>query len=114
MRLVEIFGDAIVVRLDPEDCLALSDACIHTIRNDAPGDWALLDALASALAAAALAAFAIAHGNGRDPHTLATLRQTWAPRDTRLPERPRLVASPMGELRDLLGAADVAEPDTAA
>jgi len=95
MRLVDIAADRIVVRLDPEDCLALSDACIQPIWNDAPGDWALLDALASALTAAALAAFAIAHGDGAAPHTLATLRETWAPRDTRIPGHPRIVASPM-------------------
>ncbi len=85
MKLVTIAAASVTLELDCTDCLALADACGWANSHDIPGDYALLGALRGMLTSAALAAFAVEHGNGEEftSYTLAELRRLRGPVDTR-------------------------------
>lgn len=82
MKLINLAPAAATLELDPRDCLALADAVGHALAHDVAGDWHLLQALRAALTAAALATFTLDAGAvAEHEHTLAALRDVWAPED---------------------------------
>ncbi len=85
MKLIAIEAASVTLELDCTDCLQLADACGWANARDLPGDHALVAALRAMLTSAALAAFAVEHGNGEEfaDYTLAELRRLRGPVDTR-------------------------------
>ena len=85
MKIADIAEARVTIELDCTDCLALADACAWATCKDLPGDSSLVQALGAMFTAAALAAFAVEHGNGdaEGAYTLEELRRLRVPYDSR-------------------------------